>query len=49
MKVNPKDGAAIAMVTRMDALFLVDREAREQQLNAEQRSALRREHAHPWV
>ena len=49
VKVNPKDGAAIAMVTRMDALFLVDREAREQQLNAEQRSALRREHAHPWV
>jgi hypothetical protein len=24
-KVNPQDGAAIAMVTRMDALFLVDR------------------------
>jgi hypothetical protein len=49
VKVNPKDGAAIAMVTRMDALFLVDREAREQQLNVEERSALRREHAHPWV
>jgi hypothetical protein len=26
VKVNPKDGAAIAMVTRMDALFLVDRQ-----------------------
>ncbi|MGH9648271.1 MAG: IS66 family transposase [Bryobacteraceae bacterium] len=25
VKVNPKDGPAIAMVTRMDALFLVDR------------------------
>ena len=49
VKVNPKDGAAIAMVTRMDALFLVDREARQQQLNVEDRSALRREHAHPWV
>jgi transposase len=49
VKVNPKDGAAIAMVTRMDALFLVDRQAREQQLNVEDRSALRREHAHPWV
>ena len=37
------------MVTRMDALFLVDREAREQQLNMEERAALRREHAHSWV
>src|SRR5580658_11364787 len=25
VKVNPQDGGAIAMVTRMDALFLVDR------------------------
>src|SRR3984957_1196866 len=49
VKVNPQDGAAIAMVTRMDALFLVDREARRQQLNAEQRAALRREHAQTWV
>jgi transposase len=49
VKVNPKDGAAIAMVTRMDALFLVDRHAREQQLNAEDRTALRREHAQSWV
>jgi hypothetical protein len=37
VKVNPQDGAAIAMVTRMDALFLVDRHARQQQLNAEER------------
>src|SRR5580698_938670 len=49
VKVNPKDGAAIAMVTRMDALFLVDRHARQQQLGAEERAALRREHARPWV
>jgi len=49
VKVNPKDGAAVAMVTRMDALFLVDRQAREQELNVEERSDLRREHAHPWV
>ena len=48
VKVNPKDGAAIAMVTRMDALFLVDRHAREQQLSAEERG-LRREHAQVWV
>jgi transposase len=49
VKVNPRDGAAIAMVTRMDALFLVDRHARQQQSNAEERAALRREHAHTWV
>jgi transposase len=47
--VNPKDGAAIQMVTRMDALFLVDRHARQQQLNAEERAALRFEHAQAWV
>jgi hypothetical protein len=49
VKVNPKDGAATAMVTRMDALFLVDRHARQQQLGAEERAALRREHARPQV
>jgi len=49
VKVNPQDGAAIAMVTRMDALFLVDRQARDEQLNADQRAALRREYAHAWV
>ena len=49
VKVNPKDGAAINMVTRMDALFLVDRQARREQLSAEERAALRREHAQTWV
>ena len=49
VKVNPKDGAAIKMVTRMDALFLVDREARRQQLSFEERLALRQEHARSWV
>jgi transposase len=49
VKVNPKDGAAINMVTRMDALFLVDRHARQQQLSAEERAALRRDHAQTWV
>ena len=33
------------MVTRMDALFLVDRDARQQQMSAEERLASRREHA----
>ena len=49
VKVNPKDGIAIQMVTRMDALFLVDRHARQQRLSLEERAALRREHAEPWV
>ena len=49
VKVNPQDSAAIAMVTRMDALFLVDRHARQQQLKAAERAVFRREHAHPWV
>src|SRR6266404_338748 len=29
VKVHPHDAAAIAMVTRMDALFLIDRDAAE--------------------
>jgi transposase len=49
VKVNPKDGAAIAMVTRMDALFLVDRHAREQGASSAERAQLRREHAQTWV
>jgi len=49
VKVNPKDGEAIAMVTRMDALFLVDRHARQQHLSVDERLALRREHAETWA
>ena len=49
VKVNPKDAEAIKMVTRMDALFLVDRHARQQQLSVEDRLALRREHAATWA
>lgn len=49
VKVNPQDGEAVKMVTRMDALFLVDREARQQQLSVEERLALRREHAESWA
>jgi hypothetical protein len=33
VKVNPQDGESIKMVTRMDALFLVDRQAQQHQLN----------------
>ncbi len=49
VKVNPKDAAAINMVTRMDALFLVDRHARQQHLSVDQRLDLRREHADSWA
>ncbi len=37
------------MVMRMDALFLVDREARRQGCSEAERLALRREHARPWL
>ena len=49
VKVNPQDAAAINMVTRMDALFLVDRHARGEQLSVEHRLALRRVHAESWA
>jgi hypothetical protein len=37
------------MVTRMDALFLIDRDARRRHLSAGQRQAQRREHAEEWL
>lgn len=49
VKVNPKDGEATKMVVRMDALFLVDRKAREQQMSVEERLALRKSHAEEWA
>ncbi len=49
MKVNRDDAAAIQMVIRMDALFLVDREARKKQMTKEERLAARREHAEIWA
>jgi transposase len=49
VKVNPKDAEAVKMVVRMDALFLVDREARKQCLRGAKRAELRREHAQPWI
>jgi transposase len=49
VKVNPKDAAAIHMVTRMDALFVVDRHARQQRLSVDERLVLRREHAASWA
>jgi transposase len=49
VKVNPQDAEAVKMVVRMDALFLVDRNARQQSMSGAERLALRREHAQPWV
>jgi transposase len=49
VKVNRDDASAVAMVMRMDALFLVDRHAREKQMTAEERLATRREHAEVWA
>lgn len=49
VKVHPQDGEAVKMVLRMDALFVVEREARDKALSADQRLALRREHAQSWV
>ena len=49
VKVNRDDAAAIQMVIRMDALFLIDRDAREKQMTIEERLAVRREHAEVWA
>jgi transposase len=49
VKVNPQDAAAVAMVTRMDALFLIDRDARRRELSVEQRHQQRREYAEEWL
>lgn len=49
VKVNPQDAAAVAMVTRMDALFLIDRDARRRHLSPDQRHTQRREYAQEWL
>jgi transposase len=49
VKVNREDAAAVQMVLRMDALFVVDRNAREKQMTLEERLAARREHAAVWA
>ena len=49
VKVSPQDAEAVKMVTRMDAVFLVDRNAREQGLSAGERHEFRRQHAMEWV
>lgn len=49
VKVNRDDAAAVQMVMRMDALFLVDRDAREKQMTIEERLASRRGHVEAWA
>jgi hypothetical protein len=49
VKVNGDDVAAVQMVMRMDGLFLVDREARRQQMTVEERLAARRQHVDTWA
>jgi transposase len=49
VKVNRDDAAAVQMVMRMDGLFLVDREARQQQMTVDERLASRRRHAEEWA
>lgn len=49
VKVNPQDAEAVNMVTRMDALFLVDRDARRKAMDDAERLAQRQELARPWV
>ena len=47
--MNRDDAAAMQMVMRMDALFLVDRDARQKQMTVEERLASRRQHAEVWA
>ena len=49
VKVNPQDAAAVTMVMRIDALFLVDRDARNKEMSADGRLAQRRHLAQPWI
>jgi transposase len=49
VKLNPQDAEAIAMVTRMDALFLIDRDARQRELSADERLAQRRQYSDEWL
>jgi len=49
VKVNPQDAAAVAMVTRMDALFLIDRDARGRALTTDERHAQRSQYAEEWL
>jgi len=49
VKMNPQDAAAVVMVTRMDALFLIDRDARRRALSAKERLRQRGQLADEWL
>lgn len=49
VKVNPDDADAIHLVTCMDALFLIERAARERGVCSEERQALREKESTEWV
>jgi transposase len=49
LKVNPDDEEARKMILRMDALFLVDRRARQDRMDAAGRARLRREYSLEFV
>ena len=49
VKVNIEDGEAAQMVLRIDALFLIDRQAAALGLTAAERQAFRQEHALSWL
>jgi transposase len=49
VKVNKEDGEAVKMVLRMDALFVVDRGAREKGLTVAERDEQRRQFSMEWA
>ncbi|MDQ1290655.1 MAG: transposase [Nitrospirota bacterium] len=49
VKVNKDDGEAAMMVTRMDALFCIDRFAREEGMGFQQRLEHRKQHTPEWL
>lgn len=49
VKVNKDDAAAVSMVLRMDALFVVDRDARKQGKSVAERLAHRQEWSRPFI
>lgn len=49
VKVNKEDGDAVKMIALMEALFLVDRDARQKQMTPEDRLGSRRELSKPWL
>lgn len=49
VKVNKDDMEAVQMVVRMDALFCIDRGARQQRMSFEERLAHRQRHMPEWL